>query len=131
MELTEETMVYVLANEEYRFVGLMELASDRKWVYGFTSPQKAEDFLRIARQGGGFTEANRIFPCTLGEWFGMQEKQGLPDLAIDPDPEQNRDYPGMVGDMAKHNITCMTTGLPNGGKLYRVAVSDRTDRKKP
>lgn len=128
MELREDMTVYVLANDEYRFVGLMELASDRQWVYAFTSQQKAEDFLRIARQGGGFTEANRLFPCTLAEWFDMQAKKKLPDLAIDPDPEQNRDYPMMVGDMAQHNISCVTTDLPNGGKVCRVAVSERTDK---
>jgi len=129
MEYTEDMTVFVLANHEYRFVGLGEMTSDRQWVYAFTSKEKAENFLRITRQAGWFEGANRLFPCTLAEWFDMQAKQKLPDLAINPDPEKVRDYPMMIADMAKHNISCVTLSLPSGGKISKIAVSPRSDRQ--
>ena len=127
MELRDDTTVYVLANEKLRFVGMTELSLGRKWVYAFTSPQKAKEFLRMARQKGMMEKTNRLFPCTLAEWFDLQAKQQLPDLAVDPDPEQHQDYPLLVGDAAKHNITCLTKDMPHGGKIWQVAVSPRTD----
>jgi hypothetical protein len=122
---TEQTVVYVLANYACEFIGLMELASNRHWIYAFTSEEKAEDFLRITRQAGYFQGITRLFPCTLAEWFEMQAKKKLPDIAIDPNPEQLRDYPMVVGDMAKHNISSVTVELPSGDKVYRVAISPR------
>jgi hypothetical protein len=122
---TEQTVVHVLANADYQFMGLMELASNRRWVYAFTSKEKAENFLRITRRAGLFEAGDRFFPCTLAEWFEMQAKQKLPDLAIDPDPVAVRDYPLMTGDMSKHNITSVTVDLPGGGKVCQVAVAAR------
>lgn len=93
MELHEDTTVYVLTSKSGHFVGAMELTSGLEWSYAFTTPEKAKDFLRMARQQGFLENVNRLFPCTLAEWFRMQEDQNLPDLAIDPDPEQHRDHP--------------------------------------
>jgi len=93
MELSEDTTVYVLTGEHGRFVGIKELRSERQWLYAFTSPDKAKTFLRMARQKGLLEKVNRLFPCTLAEWFQIREKHHFPDLAIDPDPEQHRDYP--------------------------------------
>lgn len=92
-ELSEDTTVYVLAGERGRFVGVKELRSKRQWLYAFTSPDKAKTFLRIAGQKGFLEKVNRLFPCTLAEWFRIQEKYKFPDLAIDPDPKQHRDHP--------------------------------------
>jgi hypothetical protein len=124
-EYTFDTVVHILANAEYQFMGLMELGSIRKWIYGFTSKEKAENFLRVTRRAGLFEAGDRFFPCTLAEWFEIKAKRKLPDLAIDPDPEAVRDYPLIVGDMSKHNISSVTVELPSGDKVYRVAVSPR------
>ncbi len=62
----------------------------------FTSQKKAKDFLHVLR-GKVPDNAVRLFPCTLKEWFDWQRQKKWPDLTIDPDPQQLRDYPLHVG----------------------------------
>jgi len=54
---------------------------------------KSENVLAHSRAKGFQEKVNRLFPCTLSEWFRIQEKYKFPDLAIDPDPKQHREYP--------------------------------------
>ena len=112
-------------NKQNHFAGLMEHRTGKEFAFAFTSPEKAKTFLRITRKAGLYETVNRLFPCTLAEYFELQEKKKFPDLAVDPDPEQIRDYPLIVGDTAKHNITSLTIDLPQGGNVYKITVTPR------
>jgi len=129
MELREDMTVYVLMDDKGGFVTTMELSTRRSWTYAFTSQEKAASFLRTVRQSGFFKTIKRVLPCTLAEYFEMQKKRDLPDVTIDPDPVAIRDYSMkmMVSDASKQNVSCLTTTAPDGSKVYKVAVSPRTD----
>jgi hypothetical protein len=121
----EQTQVFALVAKTKRFVSLVELTTARQWVYAFTSVDKAKVFIRTMRAVPGFSEVERVLPCTLGEWFAWQPKKNLPDLAIDPDPAAVAHYPlGLAADAAKFDIHCLTQRLPTGS-VHRVSVTPR------
>lgn len=129
MHYQEDTQVFVLTTQEKRFACLVELATGRHWAYAFTSPGKAEDFLRITRLHEPLKNAQRLFPCTLKEWFDWQPKKNLPDLAIDPDPRQLRDYPlHLQADLSTHDLQCITRQSAHG-KTYEVLIHPRRESK--
>lgn len=129
MAHTEDTRVFVLVTENNRFACLTELSTGKQWAYAFTSQQKAKNFLRIMRGHGSLGNANRLLPCTLKEWFDWQPQKNLPDLTIDPDPRQLRDYPLHVeADLSTHDLQCITRDFANG-KVYEVVVRPRRKNK--
>jgi len=126
VEYSEDTKVFVLATRENRFACLAELSTGRRWAYAFTSQKKAKDFLCVMR-GQVPEDADRLFPCTLKEWFDWQPQKKWPDLTIDPDAKQLRDYPLQVqADLSTHDFQCITRESANG-KTYEVII--RPQRK--
>ena len=127
VQYSEDTQVFVLATRENRFACLTELSTGRQWAYAFTSQEKAKDFLRVFR---GQTPENidRLFPCTLKEWFDWQPQKKWPDLTIDPDPHQLRDYPLQVQvDLSTHDLQCLTRESAHG-KTYEVIIRPQRNR---
>jgi hypothetical protein len=115
VEYCEDTPVFVLATRGGRFACLAELSTGKHWAYAFTSEEKAKDFLRVLRGHGLPEDADRVFPCTLKEWFDSQAQKNLPDLTIDADPHQLLNYPLHLGiDLSKHNVQCVTRQMPGG-----------------
>lgn len=122
VEYTEEMTVYVLTTRRNRFACLAELSTGRQWAYAFTTQKKAKDFLRVMRGHGLPADTDRLFPCTLKEWFDWQPKKKWPDLTIDPDAQQLRDYPlGLKVDLATHDLQCLTRESVHG-KTYEVLI---------
>lgn len=123
MNYTEDTQVFVLMAPG-RCACLVDLSAARQWGLAFTTQDKAKEFMRKVP-----TDADRVLPCTLGEWFGWQDAKGLPDLAIDPDPLALRDHPLRIdADPAKHDIQCVTREHL-GVKSFEVTVRKREDRR--
>ncbi len=127
VEYSENTPVFVLATRENQFACLTELSTGKQWAYAFTSQGKAKDFLRVLR-GHVPENADRLFPCTLKEWFDWQPQKKWPDLTIDADPQQLREYPLHVqADLSTHDLQCLTRESAQG-KTYEVII--RPQRKR-
>lgn len=128
MHHQEDTQVFVLATRGNRFACLAELSTGKQWAYAFTSRKKAEEFLCIMRGHGLPDDVDRVFPCTLKEWFDWQPRKKLPDLTIDANPQQLRNYPLHLGiDLSKYDVQCVTRQISDGKKSFEVLVRAQPD----
>lgn len=124
MDYAEGTHIFVPVSKSGHSAGLIELSTARQWAYAFTSQRKAKKFLKTLP-----VEINRLLPCTLGEWFEWQPQKGLPDLTIDPDSKQLRDYPFQVkANPTTDDVRCLTRESAEG-KSFEVHVRRRRDFK--
>lgn len=123
MSYTEDTQIFVMAMQK-SFVCLADISAAKQWALAFTSQSKAKEFLRKFPK-----KADRVLPCTLGEWFGWQDSKGWPNLTIDLDLEALLNYPLHLNiDTSKHDIFCVTREHV-GMKSYEVIVQKREDRQ--
>ena len=122
---TEATEVFALITKEKRFLSLIALPEGREWVYGFTSLDKAKDFVRATLKVSGFPEIVSFFPCTLAEWFVWERTKGHFPLALDIDAHALLRNPrSIVADTAKFDVQSVVQNLP-GGSVHIVTVTPR------
>jgi len=125
---TESTVVFALVSNEKRFLSLIALPGGREWVYGFTSFDKAKDFLRVMREVAGLPEITAFLPCTLGEWFVWERTKGHFPLTLDVDPHALLRSPrSLVADTSKFNVQSLVENLP-GGSVHVVTVTPRAEQ---
>jgi hypothetical protein len=122
----EDTPIFVWATAEGRYAALTELATAKQRVYAFTTQDKAKTFLRVLRSNDVSVKAfDRLFYCTLKEWFDWQPERNLPDLLIDHDPHELCNSPTLVrADFFKYNLSCVTHDSVNG-PTYDVRLEPR------
>lgn len=125
VEYTEDTVLYLLMTENKKFVGIIDFATNKKFNFGFTSINKAKEFLQICRKNNQLKNIRMVYRCTLGEYSQLQEKDPkFPYVAIDTDPEQLSSYPLIIGDASKENIRVLRLDKPNG-KIYSIMTSPK------
>jgi len=88
-EYTDETEIYLLMLvRDKRARGFTD--TKRSFTFAFTTPQKAEAFLRAARAVGILLDTDMLFRMTVGEYFEWRRTgRVLPgvDLTIDPEAD--------------------------------------------
>jgi hypothetical protein len=126
-QYASDTQIFALANAAGSFARFVELTTGKQLAYAFTSVDKAKEFLRVMRSRDLLNDINRLFPCTLAEWFDWQPKKNWPDLAIDADAHAIVEHPLFVAaDSSKHNIRCITRQMADG-TIHSVQIVPRSD----
>ncbi len=122
----EDTPIFVLATAEGRYAALTELTTTKQRVYAFTTQDKANTFLKVLRRNDVSVKSfDRLFYCTLKEWFDWQPERNLPDLLIDNDPHELCNSPTLVrADFSKYNLSCVTRDSVDG-PTYEVSLEPR------
>ena len=98
-------------------------ADSEEIILGFTSEEKAKTFLKTMKKNGHFENTNMLYPCTLGEYFDMQEKKGTPRLCLDMNAEDLCSHPLVIRSSSKYIIKSITYDRPDGKNDYCIKLS--------